>query len=239
MDDMIRQADWSHACPRCGRPVTYKGRGRRPVWCSSTCRVEASIERKGNRVVGVQPQVVRVEGPPRALTRHELELRERVEREMPDRVAVARVAASPALLERLLGELHQARDANPGEPGDLVARRLVRAAERLQPGITTAASSPLRANKRRADEWAQLLSELASLLRTGQFYERDLPTIDEPMNQLASVYLRRSAAALGGGLFQRREQLAQLLGAALGGLELIVGPVGEDAEVQLGAGHDG
>lgn len=191
MDDLIRQADWPHACPRCGRPVTYKGRGRRPVWCSSTCRVEASIERKGNRVVGVQPRVVRVEGPRRTLTRHELEQRERVEQEMPDRVAVARVAASPALLEQLLGEVHQARDANPGEPWDLVARGLVRAAERLQPGITTAASSPLRAHKRPAEEWAQLLSELASLLRNGQFYNRDLLMIDEPMNQLASAYLRR------------------------------------------------
>jgi hypothetical protein len=110
---------------------------------------------------------------------------------MPDRVAVARVAASPALLEQLLGEVHQARDANPDEPWDLVARGLVRAAERLQPGITTAASSPLRAHKRPAEEWAQLLSELASLLRNGQFYNRELLMIDEPMNQLASAYLRR------------------------------------------------
>lgn len=191
MDDLIRQADWPHACPRCGRPVTYKGRGRRPVWCSSTCRVEASIERKGNRVIGVQPQVVRVEGPRRTLTRHELDQRERVDREMPDRVAVARVAASPALLEQLLGELRQARDAHPGEPWDLVARGLIRAADQLQPGITTATISPLRTHKRPAGEWAALLSELASLLRTGQFYDRDLIKIDEPVSRLVSVYLRR------------------------------------------------
>ena len=103
MDNLVRQDDRPHACPRCGRPVAYKGRGRRPVWCSSTCRVEASIERKGNRVVGVQPQIVRVEGPRQTLTRHELEQHERVKREMPDRVAVARVAASPALVEQVLG----------------------------------------------------------------------------------------------------------------------------------------
>lgn len=47
-------------CPRCGLPVTCKGRGRRPIWCSSTCRVEASIERKGNRLAGVEPRVVTV-----------------------------------------------------------------------------------------------------------------------------------------------------------------------------------
>jgi len=40
-------------------------------------------------------------------------------------------------------------------------------------------------------EWVDLLSELASLLRTGQLYDRDLPKIDEPMNELASAYLRR------------------------------------------------
>ena len=47
-------------CPRCGKLVTYQGRGRRPIWCSSTCRVEASIERKGNRMAGVEPRVVTV-----------------------------------------------------------------------------------------------------------------------------------------------------------------------------------
>ncbi len=173
------------ACPRCGRPVTYKGRGRRPVWCSSTCRVEASIERKGNRVVGVQPQVVRIEG---SRGGREREVRERVEREMPDRVAVVRVAANPALLEQLAGELRRARRTHPNEPWDLVAHQLVRAAEQLEPGI---AAAEAHRHKRPVGEWVDLLSELASLLRTGQLYDRDLPTIDEPLNELASAYLKR------------------------------------------------
>lgn len=48
------------ACPRCGSPVQYAGRGRRPIWCSARCRTAASIERKGNRLAGVQPRVVEV-----------------------------------------------------------------------------------------------------------------------------------------------------------------------------------
>ena len=47
-------------CPRCGAPVLYAGRGRRPIWCSARCRTAASIERKGNRLAGVQPRVVEV-----------------------------------------------------------------------------------------------------------------------------------------------------------------------------------
>lgn len=30
------------------------------MWCSARCRVEASIERRGNRIVGVQPRIVEV-----------------------------------------------------------------------------------------------------------------------------------------------------------------------------------
>ena len=47
-------------CPRCQSPVEYGGRGRRPIWCSARCRVDASIERRGNRMVGIQPQIVEV-----------------------------------------------------------------------------------------------------------------------------------------------------------------------------------
>ena len=50
----------SPGCPRCGAPVQYAGRGRRPIWCSARCRTAASIERCGNRIVGVQPKVVQI-----------------------------------------------------------------------------------------------------------------------------------------------------------------------------------
>lgn len=50
----------SSGCPRCGAPVQYAGRGRRPIWCSARCRTAASVERRGNRIVGVQPKVVQI-----------------------------------------------------------------------------------------------------------------------------------------------------------------------------------
>ena len=110
-----------------------------------------------------------------------------MEREMPDRVALVRVAASPALLEQLVGELrgaHASHADNVGHGGP-----------HSGPGGGGVAAGHHRlagwTDKRPVGEWAGLLSELASLLRSGQFYDRDLPEIDEPMNELASAYLRR------------------------------------------------
>ena len=34
------------ACPRCGEPVMWSGRGRRTRWCSSTCRQRAKEARR-------------------------------------------------------------------------------------------------------------------------------------------------------------------------------------------------
>lgn len=61
-DDVVAdtQDPRTSRCPRCDAAVTYRGRGRRPVWCSARCRVEASIERRGNRMVGVEPRIVEV-----------------------------------------------------------------------------------------------------------------------------------------------------------------------------------
>jgi len=63
MSEVVRDPYGAFECPRCGRPVIYKGRGRRPVWCSARSRVEASIERRGNRVVGIEPRVVTIASP--------------------------------------------------------------------------------------------------------------------------------------------------------------------------------
>lgn len=41
--------------------MVYSGRGRRPIWCSARCRTEACIERRGNRLVGVEPRIVEVQ----------------------------------------------------------------------------------------------------------------------------------------------------------------------------------
>jgi DNA-directed RNA polymerase subunit RPC12/RpoP len=79
MREVIRDPAKTFRCPRCGAPVTYKGRGRRPVWCSAHCRVEASIERRGNEIVGVKPEVVKVVSPTARLSDWEKERRQEIE----------------------------------------------------------------------------------------------------------------------------------------------------------------
>lgn len=58
-DDAIRK------CPRCGGPVVYNGRGRRPVWCSARCRNEAAIVRRGAREGAVEIRMIEVPKQPR------------------------------------------------------------------------------------------------------------------------------------------------------------------------------
>jgi hypothetical protein len=79
MSEIVRDPNRVFLCPRCGSPVSYKGRGRRPVWCSARCRVEASIERRGNRMVGVEPRVVTVVPPRERLSEWEQNQRQRIQ----------------------------------------------------------------------------------------------------------------------------------------------------------------
>lgn len=46
------------ACPNCGAAVVYRGVGRRPVWCSTRCRNDASLKRLGARRAAVEVRIV-------------------------------------------------------------------------------------------------------------------------------------------------------------------------------------
>ena len=52
-------------CPQCGAPVSYAGRGRRPVWCSSRCRNIAAVTRRGAREAAVQIRMIDVPKAPK------------------------------------------------------------------------------------------------------------------------------------------------------------------------------
>ena len=55
-----------------------------------------------------------------------------------------------------------------------------------------ASSSPVKGRrKRHADDWSNILMELANQLAKGHFYNRDLATIDPAMVRLVTVYNRR------------------------------------------------
>jgi hypothetical protein len=47
-------------CPNCASPVVYGGVGRRPIWCSTRCRNDASLKRLGARKAAVEVRIVEV-----------------------------------------------------------------------------------------------------------------------------------------------------------------------------------
>jgi len=92
MSEVVRDPNQAFQCPRCGSPVTYKGRGRRPVWCSARCRVEASIERRGNRIVGIEPRVVTVMSPRQQLAASAQDELRRIQATLSEDAVIAMVA---------------------------------------------------------------------------------------------------------------------------------------------------
>ena len=196
MDEVVREPNGVFECPRCGRPVRYKGRGRRPVWCSARCRVEASIERRGNRMVGIEPRVVTVISPRQLLAASAQDELRRIRGTLSEDAVTAMVADHPSLLARTLERLRNSADTTTEGERRFIAERLIDAARGLAPETTMVAEaspepSKPRGWKRSAQEWATLLDELATQLGNGQFYSRDLPIIDEPIHRVAERYVRR------------------------------------------------
>jgi len=196
MSEVVRDPNGVFQCPRCRRPVTYKGRGRRPVWCSARCRVEASIERRGNRLVGVEPRVVTVVPPMKRLSGWEQTERQRIQETLFEDAAAAMVADNPLLLVKVLEHAKTTARSGTEAQRRVIANRLTETARDITPGTPVPATSdaflvPHGGWKRSAVEWATLLNELATQLANGQFYSRDLPMIEEPLHRVSEHYIRR------------------------------------------------
>ena len=188
----MRDPDRPFACLRCGAPVVYKGRGRRPVWCSTNCRVQASIERKGNRLAGVQPQIVKVVPPKQKLTAWEEQERRRITSEVTQDSVVAFLAARPSLLGDVLWRIRRNPQPLPEARAERLGAELRATADAISDPPTRELPQPLHRNKRDAAEWATLLEELATELGNGQFYTRDLPTLDDPLHRVVERFVRRN-----------------------------------------------
>ena len=192
MREVIRDPSKTFRCPRCGAPVTYKGRGRRPVWCSARCRVEASIERRGNAIVGVKPEVVKVVSPAARLSDWEKERRQQIERNLDRDAVVEMVASRPELLMNVLARVEEQGLSAPAGDRQILSDAMIRTARSVSPEtVDQAITSPRRSHKRDVSEWATLLDELTMQLATGLLYNRDLSTIDDPMRNLVDHYLQR------------------------------------------------
>ncbi len=88
------QAD---SCPRCGRPVEWAGRGRRPFWCSQVCRRAAYEERRAARSGAIAVRLVERE---KVTERVRTQLREPTSAE-----CVERVLASPRACREVVNGL--------------------------------------------------------------------------------------------------------------------------------------
>ena len=102
MSEVVRDPNGVFECTRCRRPVLYKGRGRRPVWCSARCRAEASIERRGNRMAGVEPRVATISPPKQRLSQWEENERRRLQATLTEDAVSVMVAENPLLLVKVL-----------------------------------------------------------------------------------------------------------------------------------------
>lgn len=192
MREVVRDPEQDFSCPRCGEPVTYKGRGRRPIWCSARCRVEASIERRGNEIVGVKPEIVRVVSPAARLSEWEKDQRQKIERTLARDTIVAMVASQPGLLLRALARIEEEGVNTSDDARQILAEGMIQTARSISPEAAySATTSTQRSHKRDAAEWVDLLDELTTQLATGLLYNRDLPALNEPIRNLASHYLRR------------------------------------------------
>lgn len=192
MREMIRDPAKTFRCPRCGAPVTYKGRGRRPVWCSARCRVEASIERRGSEIVGLKPEVVKVVSPATRLSDWEKERRQQIERNLDRETVVEMVASRPDLLVGVLARIEEQGLSAPAGDRQILSDAMIRTARSVSPEtVDQATASPRPSQKRDASEWVTLLDELTMQLATGLLYNRDLPTLDDPMRNLVDHYLQR------------------------------------------------
>ena len=192
LSEVVRDPGRLFLCRRCGRPMTYRGRGRRPVWCSARCRVEASIERRGNRIVGVEPRVVTVVPPTKRLSQWEQSRRQQIEESLNQDPVIGMVAHEPHLLVKVVERLEAEGWNGSDVARHNVAQRLAGAARALAPdSIELARSAAERPRKRGAADWARLLEELSAQLASGQFCNRDLPVIEQPLSGLIERYLRR------------------------------------------------
>lgn len=196
MRDVVRDPKRAFRCPRCGEPVVYKGRGRRPIWCSATCRVEASVERRGNRLVGVQPEVVKIVPPTQRLSEWEQGRRRQIEEALTEEAALRAVADSEYLVLKLLEQLRSSIPDETNSRRRRIAIALEAATEAYAPPSDSRSDSapvvaPHRPWKRSAEEWASLLEELGAQFAAGQFYSRDLPTIDASLGRVVDRYMQR------------------------------------------------
>ena len=102
------------------------------------------------------------------------------------------VASRPELLMDALARVEEQGLSAPAGDRQILSDAMIRTARSVSPAtVDQATASPPRSHKRDVSEWVTLLDELTMQLATGLLYNRDLPTIDDPMRNLVNHYLQR------------------------------------------------
>ena len=147
-------------------------------------------------MVGVEPRVVRVIPPKQRVSEWEQNERRRLQATLSEDAVSVIVAENPLLLVKVFERTKRSAGSGSDAQRAVVAQRLRDTADAIAPDTSPPAGQvgvrvQHKSWKCSALEWATLLNELATQLATGQFYSRDLPTIDEPLRRVAEGYVRR------------------------------------------------
>lgn len=86
------------------------------------------MERRGNRIVGVEPRVVTVVPPKQRLSHWESDRRQEIERTLTPGIVVAMVAREPYLLMKVLARVEGEGLEGPETTREIVAQGLARTA---------------------------------------------------------------------------------------------------------------
>ena len=186
-------AEEERGCPQCGSPVSYLGRGRRPVWCSSRCRNIAAVTRRGAREAAVQIRMIDVPRTPKPRPDRTPTQEER------DESALSRVARSSRLSRDLLVRLRIRRQRGEldSEVWDDVTTMLDqfipgRSPRTTPPGPAAPAAAP-PASASTLAELIQAIDRLSAGLETGRIYNRDIATLSPALDRLGNAWVRRTS----------------------------------------------
>jgi hypothetical protein len=125
------------------------------------------------------------------LSQWEIDRRQQIEETLTQDTVITMVTREPYLLMKVLARVEQGLTGSDAVR-EIVAQGLARTARAVAPdALEPAGVSAQRPHRRDAAEWVSLLQELGTQLANGQFYNRDLAAIDEPLSRLVDRYIRR------------------------------------------------
>ena len=184
----------SRGCPQCGAPVSYAGRGRRPVWCSSRCRNIAAVTRRGAREAAVQIRMIDVPKAPKP--RPERTTTQGGTGRIGDLPSGPFVAPDPGSLGSACGA-----GGWRGELDSEVWDDITAMLDQFIPGYSPRATPPVPAppapsqpaSATTLPEIIQALDRLSAGLETGRIYDRDVVTLGPALDRLGNAWIRRTS----------------------------------------------